>query len=135
MSAQRLPDHADLAHLKNQALDLLKAARQADADALARLREFHPRYDRIMRSGVKLADAQLVIARSYGFASWPKLKMHLEYQGLLGALKHAIDTNDLDVVKRLMTSHPELHRAPLGYGQNGPLTWVAECRIPWEAPS
>jgi ankyrin repeat protein len=135
MPAQTLPDHADLAHLKNQAQDLLKQARGADADALARLRELHPHYDRLVRTGVKLADAQLVIARSYGFPSWPKLKTHIEYQGLVGALKHAIDANDLDVVKRLMTSHPELHAAPLGYGKNGPLTWVTECRVPWEAPS
>jgi ankyrin repeat protein len=33
-----------------------------------------------------------------------------------------------------MTRNPALHRAPLGYGQDGPLTWVAECRVPWEAP-
>src|SRR5262249_34530689 len=25
--------------------------------------------------------------------------------------------------------------APIGYGEDGPLTWVAECRVPWEAPS
>jgi ankyrin repeat protein len=135
MPIQPLPDHADLAHLKNQAKDLLKRARLAEADALARLREFQPHYNRLLRTGVKLADAQLAIARSYGFPSWPKLKTHLEYQGLVGALKKAIDLNDLDVVKRLMTSHPELHAAPLGYGENGPLTWVAECRVPWEAPS
>jgi hypothetical protein len=135
MLAPSLPDHADLTHLKNQARDLLKQARRANAEALARLREFHPHYDRLAKTGVKLADAQLVIARSYGFPSWPKLKAHLEYQGLVGALKHAIDTNDLDIVQRLMTSHPELHAAPLGYGKNGPLTWVAECRVPWESPS
>ena len=33
-----------------------------------------------------------------------------------------------------MTRNPTLHRAPLGYGKDGPLTWVAECRIPWEPP-
>jgi ankyrin repeat protein len=33
-----------------------------------------------------------------------------------------------------MTRNPALHRAPLGYGKNGPLTWVAECRVPWEPP-
>ena len=53
---------------------------------------------------------------------------------LFEQLKQAIDTNDLDVVKTLMTRHPELHRAPLGYGKDGPLTWMAECRIPWEPP-
>jgi hypothetical protein len=52
----------------------------------------------------------------------------------IGELKQAIDRNDLDRVQRLMTRNPALHRAPLGYGKNGPLTWVAECRVPWEAP-
>ena len=33
-----------------------------------------------------------------------------------------------------MTRNPALHRAPLGYGNDGPLTWVAECRVPRESP-
>lgn len=33
-----------------------------------------------------------------------------------------------------MTRNPELHRAPIGYGEDGPLTWVAVCRVPWEPP-
>ena len=53
----------------------------------------------------------------------------------LSQLKQAIDTNDLERLQRLMTGNPELHRAPLGYGEDGPLTWVAECRVPWEKPS
>jgi ankyrin repeat protein len=52
----------------------------------------------------------------------------------IGQLKRAIDTNDLERVKALMTRNPALHGAPLGYGGNGPLTWVAECRVPWEPP-
>src|SRR6202040_1221908 len=51
-----------------------------------------------------------------------------------GELKRAIDTNNLEGVKTLMSGNPALHRAPLGYGKNGPLTWVAECRVPWEPP-
>jgi len=43
----------------------------------------------------------------------------------LGQLKHAIDTNDLQRVKALMTRNPALHRAALDYNKNGPLTWVA----------
>ena len=50
-------------------------------------------------------------------------------------LKSAIDANDLEGVAALMTRDPALHQAPLGYGEDGPLTWVAECRVPWEAPS
>ena len=50
-------------------------------------------------------------------------------------LKRAIDANDLNGVKSLMLAHPELHSAPLGYGKDGPLTWVAECRVPFETPN
>jgi beta-lactamase regulating signal transducer with metallopeptidase domain/ankyrin repeat protein len=45
---------------------------------------------------------------------------------LVGKLKRALDAFDLEEVKRLMTRHPELHRAPLGYGNNGPLTYAVE---------
>ncbi len=50
-------------------------------------------------------------------------------------LKQAIDSNDLDRVKLLMTRNPASASRPLGYGKNGPLTWVAECRVPWEPPT
>src|ERR1035438_1938906 len=52
----------------------------------------------------------------------------------IGQLKQAIDVNDVERVKLLMARNPALHRAPLGYGKDGPLTWVAECRVPWEPP-
>jgi hypothetical protein len=81
-----------------------------------------------------LAGAQLQIARQYGFASWPKLKQHVDSLHEIGMLKYAIDTNDFVAVRTLMTRNPTLHRAPLGYGKGGPLTWVAECRVPWEPP-
>jgi hypothetical protein len=53
----------------------------------------------------------------------------------VGQLKQAIDGNDIERVKAMMTRNPTLHRAPIGYGKDGPLTWVAECRVPWEPPS
>jgi ankyrin repeat protein len=111
-----LPDRPNLRHLKDQAKDLLEAGAAAS-----------------------IADAQFKVARLYGFASWPKLKAHvdaLEKIGEeIGQLKQAIDTNDIGRVKTLMTRNPSLHSAPLGYGKDGPLTWLAECRVPWEAPS
>ena len=107
-----LPDRPDLRHLKDQAKDLLKAGAAAS-----------------------LADAQFQIARLYGFASWPKLKAHVESFKEIGQLKQAIDTNDIARVKTMMTRNPALHSAPLGYGKDGPLTWLAECRVPWESPS
>jgi hypothetical protein len=100
-----LPPSPNLRHLKDQARDLLRAG-----------------------EATSLANAQFKIARSYGFASWPKLKAHVELLEEAGQLKHAIDTNDLAAVRRLMSRNPSLHRAPLGYRDGGPLTWAAECR-------
>jgi len=111
-ASRRFPDRPNLRHLKNQAKDLLKEGKAAS-----------------------LADAQFQIARLYGFASWAKLKAHVQEFEEVGQLKRAIDTNDIVRVQIIMTRNPALHRAPLGYGKDGPLTWVAECRVPWEPPS
>jgi len=56
---------------------LRKALHASEPDAMARVREFHPRPDEALKK-FSLNDAQLVIARSYGFASWSKLKQHLD---------------------------------------------------------
>src|SRR6266571_5824919 len=97
---RQLPDRPSLRHLKDQAKDLLKTGAAAS-----------------------IADAQLKIARLYGFASWPKLKTHVESFEEIGQLKQAIDTNDIARVTAMMTRNPALHCAPLGYGKDGPLTW------------
>ena len=107
-----IPDRPNLRHLKDQAKDLLKTGAAAS-----------------------ITDAQFKVARLYGFASWPKLKAHVDSFEEIGQLKQAIDTNDIVRVKTMMTRNPALHSAPLGYGKDGPLTWVAECRVPWESPS
>lgn len=109
---QTLPDRPNLRQLKDQAKDLLKAG-----------------------STASLADAQFQIARLYGFVSWSKLKAHVESSEEIGQLKQAIDRNDFARVQTMLTRNPALHRASLGYGKDGPLTWVAECRVPWEPPS
>ena len=54
-----LPPRPDFDHLRKQAKALLRTLRQQRADA-------------------SLADAQHALAREYGFASWPKLKAHIE---------------------------------------------------------
>jgi len=69
-----LPEKSSLENLRKQAKDLLRDVRAGDAAALARVREFHTRPD----AARGLADAQLVVARGYGFPSWAKLKHHLE---------------------------------------------------------
>ena len=81
-------------------------------------------------TAASLTDAQFKIARRYGFASWPKLKAHIDSFEEIGQLKQAIDTNDLDRVKALMTRNPSLHRAPLGYGKDGPLLGLPNAASP-----
>ena len=71
-----LPARPSLTQLKHQAKDLLKNFRAGTQDALLRFREHHP--DSTDRNAVSLSDAQLVVAREHGFASWPKLKQSVE---------------------------------------------------------
>jgi hypothetical protein len=63
MRVRRLPVRPDLEQLHRQAKELLRGIRAGDADAIAELREHHP--ESIDPSSAKLADAQLVLARSY----------------------------------------------------------------------
>src|SRR5437588_637726 len=90
-----LPDRPNLRHLKDQAKDLVKAG-----------------------TANSITDAQFKIARLYGFASWPKLKAHIDSLEEIGQLRQAIDANDVDRVKTMMTRNPTLHGAPLDHGVN-----------------
>ena len=81
--SKSLPSRPNLEQLKNQAKDLLKIFKAADVQALDRIRASHPDYSNaaapeICAANLSLSDAQLVIAREYGFANWPRLKEHVE---------------------------------------------------------
>jgi len=68
-----LPDAPNMEHLKTQAKRLLAAVHAKDPAALRRFASVFPGHG----EPFKLAAAQLVIAREYGFASWQKLKRHV----------------------------------------------------------
>jgi ankyrin repeat protein len=72
----------NLEQQKKQSRELLQAIRSGNADALYRLRRHHARWasldDGSVRQLVSLHDAQFVLAREQGFASWPKLKAYAE---------------------------------------------------------
>jgi len=70
-----LPERPSLEQLRNQAKDLLRDARSGDASALARMNATRRGAS---RARISLADAQLAIAREFGFPSWPKLVRHVE---------------------------------------------------------
>src|SRR5262245_23505867 len=109
MSARRLPVRPDLDQLRRQAKDLLRAIRAGDPEALADLAQFHPQPPEPARA--KLADAQLVLARSYEAASWPRLLHCCQ-------LIDAIWADDVETVRRLVTDHPELLHENAGIRNN-----------------
>ncbi|WP_128378509.1 ankyrin repeat domain-containing protein [Streptomyces cavernae] len=74
MPVHRLPDQPSLERLRKQAKVLLHHVRAGMPNALALVTEFHPQPP----TALKLSDAQLVTARMYGFASWPRLKQYVD---------------------------------------------------------
>jgi hypothetical protein len=67
----------NLEQIKKQAKDLLKSLRAAEPSGLERIRAKHPEFSSASPEAAaraKLADAQLVVAREYGFSTWAKLK-------------------------------------------------------------
>lgn len=120
MPVRRLPVCPNLDQLKHQAKDLLRAIHAGDAAAIEEMRAHHP--DPVVPPEAKLADAQLVLARSYQARSWTRLVQAAE-------LATAIWADDLDTVRALVTSNPNLlHeetliRADSNWGP--PLTYAA----------
>jgi ankyrin repeat protein len=66
-----LPERPDLGQLRRRAKELRDAAQRGDAAASERFARHHPS---ARQGAVSLADAQAVIARELGLASWPRLK-------------------------------------------------------------
>jgi ankyrin repeat protein len=81
MPIRSLPVRPSLELDKKAAKRLLRDARQLDPAALARIAEHHPRFTKpqsVPVSELRLADIELVLAREYGFPSWPRYKHFVE---------------------------------------------------------
>ncbi len=99
-----LPRHPDLAQLKRQAKELLKAFAAGDAAAIA---EVQSHYRDASAAAFTLQHAQLVLARAYGFDSWPKIKAYID--GVtVGRLVEAVRAGDIESVTSLLSVRPEL---------------------------
>ena len=99
MPVRRLPVHPDPDQLHRQAKEFLRAVHAGDGDGIAEVREHHP--ESIDPASTKLADAQLVLARTYGASSWTRLVQAVQ-------LADAIWRDDLDGVRALVTREPAL---------------------------
>lgn len=97
--ARHLPVHPELDQLTHEANDLLRAIHAGDSAAIEELGNFHP--SPVEPSRAELADAKLVLARSYEAPSWTRLVQAVH-------LVDAIWRDDLEMVRDLVTQSPAL---------------------------
>ena len=104
-----LPPHPNLDHLRRQAKDLLRAAKAGTATL----------------EQPTLSYAQLVVARDYGFASWPRLKTEVERRGVF-------DSRDPVRMADMIAKDPGLAVENMSnwsdHGTIAPLSYVALMR-------
>ena len=104
LPTRRLPDGPSLDHLKHQAKDLLDAFLSGEPAAITEVDRF---YRDAEPATFALHDAQLVLARSYGYDSWPKLKAFID--GVtVSRLIDATRAGNLDAVRAVLDTRPEL---------------------------
>jgi ankyrin repeat protein len=101
----------DLDQLKRQAKELLDDYRASSPEAVAEVDAYHRT---ATPATFALHDAQFVLARSYGFESWPKLKAAVD--GVTaGKLHEAVESGDLETTRHLLIRRPEI--VDLGRGE------------------
>lgn len=125
MSSRTLPARPSLAQLRIQADELRRDHRAGSASAAARVAAHHPTLKslppgELRARPLKVADAQLVLAREYGFASWAALKHHVETgrrvakhqpHPRFGEALAAFDAGDVERLRALLAEDPTLAAA------------------------
>jgi ankyrin repeat protein len=111
LPTRQLPEHPNLDQLKRQAKELLRAFLANEPEAIAEVQAHYARAD---CATFALHDAQLVVARSYGFESWTKLKACID--GVtVSRLTDALGAGDLAEARRMLDTRPELANMALSY--------------------
>ena len=103
-----LPARPDLEQQKKLAKELLRDFRAGNPDATARVRAELPD-----KPHVSLTDAQFVLAREYGFASWRELRDHIDRAAAdrrppIERFKRAVQTGDAAGVRALLAQYQEV---------------------------
>ncbi|MEX2152369.1 MAG: hypothetical protein WD825_03470 [Gemmatimonadaceae bacterium] len=106
-----LPARPDLDQQKKLAKELLAAFRRRDTEAVARVRAELPD-----KQAIVLADAQFVLAREYGFASWPELKQRIAKLAVeklppIERFKKAVHDGDAKALRDVLQRHEEVRAA------------------------
>jgi ankyrin repeat protein len=103
LPTRSLPERPDLNQLKRQAKELLEAFASGDANAIEEVNALYG----ADQAKFALHNAQLVLARAYGFESWPKLKAHVD--GVtVKRLVDAVRASDIEQSRAMLKVRPEL---------------------------
>ena len=122
MPSRELPARPSLDNLKKQAKSLLDAARTGDADALTRFNVLPSlggnTAAQIGSADLALHDAQSVIAREHGFASWNALREEVEartlsFDAAIDEFIRAATGGATGRAERLLALHPRIATATL----------------------
>jgi hypothetical protein len=133
-----LPGNANLEQLKNGARSFQRAVRAGDGGAAEVVREFHPRLERAAPGSpelavFKLADAQLVVARSFGFPSWAKMKAYIEL-----TRRYSRSPAEQPVGEPIADDRERVNEflrlACLNYGNDDPARWAKARQLLAENP-
>jgi ankyrin repeat protein len=103
-----LPPNPNLDKQRKLAKALARDYWRGKPEAAERVSALHPKPP--APENFALSDAQLVIARGYGFSSWPDMKRKIESLTKSPAelFKAAVEAGHVDNVRQLLRSHPDL---------------------------
>jgi ankyrin repeat protein len=126
-----LPSNPNLDKQRKLAKALARDYWRGVPEAIERVRALHPKPP--APEDFVLSDAQLVLAREYGFAGWAQLKRKIESLTKSPAelFKAAVEAGDVDYVGQLLQSHPDLVSAinePM-FSFNSPAVHVARTNL------
>jgi ankyrin repeat protein len=103
-----LPPNPNLDMQRKLAKALARDYWRANPEAVERVQALHPKPP--APENFTLADAQLVIARGYGFTGWPQLKRKIDSltKSALELFKTAVEAGDVAQVRQLLESDRDL---------------------------
>jgi hypothetical protein len=128
--ASTLPDNPSPNRLRVEARTLQQQAAAGVGDAVDTVRRHHPRADIALAAGrFALHDAQLTVARRYGFSGWPALVHFLQAAADLSVDPARIDEDDLSTADRFC-SFSVLHYTEA----DAPPRWAAAADLLGAAP-